>query len=68
MAEQAEPAPGTRQGGGAAGERRPFDTNVAHSARVHDYWLGGKDNYAADRAGGDSSLRGEAHHGGWRDS
>jgi O-methyltransferase involved in polyketide biosynthesis len=26
------------------------DTSVAHSARVYDYWLGGKDNYAADRA------------------
>src|SRR5262245_60537569 len=22
-----------------------FDTNVAHIARVYDYWLGGKDNY-----------------------
>ncbi len=27
-----------------------IDTTVAHSARVYDYWLGGKDNYAADRA------------------
>jgi SAM-dependent methyltransferase len=26
-----------------------FDTSVAHSARVYDYWLGGKDNYEADR-------------------
>ncbi len=26
-----------------------FDTRVAHIARVYDYWLGGKDNYAADR-------------------
>jgi hypothetical protein len=24
-----------------------FDTSVAHIARVYDYWLGGKDNYAA---------------------
>ena len=31
------------------GHRRAFDTNVAHIARVYDYWLGGKDNYAADR-------------------
>jgi len=22
---------------------------VAHPARVYDYWLGGKDNYTADR-------------------
>src|ERR1022692_1796984 len=26
-----------------------FDTSVAHMARVYDYWLGGKDNFAADR-------------------
>jgi hypothetical protein len=29
---------------------------VAHSARVHDYWLGGKDNFAADRAAGDAVM------------
>jgi len=27
----------------------PFDTTVAHQARMYDYVLGGKDNYAADR-------------------
>jgi hypothetical protein len=27
-----------------------FDTSVPHSARVYDYLLGGKDNFAADRA------------------
>src|SRR5437879_5128572 len=27
----------------------PFDTSVAHIARVYNYWLGGKDNFAADR-------------------
>ncbi|MFI9274680.1 SAM-dependent methyltransferase [Kitasatospora sp. NPDC052896] len=26
-----------------------IDTSVAHSARVYDYWLGGKDNFPADR-------------------
>jgi hypothetical protein len=26
-----------------------FDTNVPHIARVYDYWLGGKDNFIADR-------------------
>jgi hypothetical protein len=26
-----------------------FDTSIAHPARVYDYWLGGKDNYEADR-------------------
>ena len=29
------------------------DVSAAHSARVYDYWLGGKDNFAADRALGD---------------
>src|SRR5450755_114091 len=26
-----------------------FNPEVAHPARVYDYWLGGKDNFAADR-------------------
>jgi hypothetical protein len=35
-------------------ERAPkFDSSVPHSARVWNYWLGGRDNYAADRAVGD---------------
>jgi trans-aconitate methyltransferase len=33
-----------------------FDTSVAHQARIYDYWLGGKDNFAADRAAGDKAL------------
>ncbi|MGH3167826.1 MAG: SAM-dependent methyltransferase, partial [Trebonia sp.] len=33
-----------------------FDTSVAHSARVHDYWLGGTNNFAADRAAGDAVM------------
>jgi hypothetical protein len=33
-----------------------FDTTAAHPARIWDYWLGGKDNFAADRAAGDSVL------------
>jgi S-adenosyl methyltransferase len=32
------------------------DTTKPHSARVYDYWLGGKDNYAPDRALGDKIL------------
>jgi hypothetical protein len=31
-----------------------FDTTVAHSARRYNYWLDGKDNFAADRASGDA--------------
>jgi SAM-dependent methyltransferase len=34
-----------------------FDTSVAHIARVYDYWLGGKDNFAADREAGDEALQ-----------
>jgi hypothetical protein len=45
----------------AAGTKRVIDTSVAHSARVHDYWLGGKDNFAADRAAGDAVM--EAYPG-----
>jgi hypothetical protein len=33
-----------------------FNTGVAHSARVYDYWLGGKDNFAADRKVGDAIM------------
>jgi hypothetical protein len=32
-----------------AADLSQFDTGVAHPARVYDYWLGGKDNFAADR-------------------
>ena len=35
-------------------EHPAFDTSVSHQARVYDYWLGGKDNFAADRAFGDA--------------
>ena len=35
----------------------PFDTSVAHVARVYNYWLGGKDNFAADRAAGEQAIR-----------
>jgi S-adenosyl methyltransferase len=34
-----------------------FDTSVAHQARMYDYLLGGKDNYAADRAAVEEQLR-----------
>jgi hypothetical protein len=39
------------------GESPPFDTTVAHQARMYDYVLGGKDNYAADRAAADEMNR-----------
>ena len=40
---------------GSPQDRPTFDTSVAHNARVYDYWLGGKDNYAADRTAGDAA-------------
>jgi hypothetical protein len=33
-----------------------FDTTIAHPARVYNYWLGGKDNYEADRQAGDQVI------------
>jgi hypothetical protein len=39
----------TAQGGNTTGPL-PFDTTKAHQARMYNYSLGGKDNYAADRA------------------
>jgi hypothetical protein len=30
-----------------------IDTTVSHSARIWNYWLGGKDNFAVDREAGD---------------
>jgi hypothetical protein len=31
--------------------------NVPHSARIYDYWLGGKDNFAVDRAVGEAMMQ-----------
>ena len=44
---------GTDRGAGPL----PFDTSVAHQARMYDYMLGGKDNYAADRAAVEATLK-----------
>ena len=34
-----------------------LDVTVAHQARVYDYWLGGKDNFAVDRDAADQAIR-----------
>jgi len=39
------------------GEPPQIDISVAHIARVYDYWLGGKDNFAVDREVGDKVLQ-----------
>src|SRR5580704_12581075 len=35
---------------------RRLNTAVAHPARIYDVWLGGKDNYPADRAAAAAGL------------
>src|SRR5258708_9782881 len=33
-----------------------LDVSHAHSARIYDYWLGGKDNFAADRDAAEQAI------------
>jgi trans-aconitate methyltransferase len=33
-----------------------IDTTVAHQARIYDYWLGGKDNFAVDREAAEQAI------------
>ena len=49
----------TAPGGSGTGKsaRPAFDTSVANQARIYDYLLGGKDNYAADREAVDAVLK-----------
>jgi len=42
--------------GASRGDAPTFDTSVAHVARVYNYWLGGKDNFAADRAAAEQAI------------
>jgi hypothetical protein len=46
-------------GSNAPGSERPLATyaSVAHVARVYDYLLGGKDNFAADREAAEQAMR-----------
>ena len=45
-------------GAGDGNQAEPdFDTTVAHPARVWDFLLGGKDNFAADRTAGERVLQ-----------
>src|SRR5215467_9570159 len=45
---------------GDAGGSPGFDVSVAHPARVYNYLLGGKDNFAADREAAEQMLAGGA--------
>jgi SAM-dependent methyltransferase len=42
---------------GEGGQLSEIDTSVPHIARVYDYWLGGKDNFASDRAAAEAAMR-----------
>ncbi|MBW8482714.1 SAM-dependent methyltransferase [Actinomadura parmotrematis] len=44
---------------GARAEQAPagIDTSTAHIARIYDYWLGGKDNFAADRLAAEQVMK-----------
>jgi S-adenosyl methyltransferase len=51
-------APGTEPGDGFETEPKPkIDTTIPHSARIWNYWLGGKDNYPVDQVAGDEYVR-----------
>ena len=52
----AEENAGDRSAPGAGSPDLKIDTSVAHPARVYDYWLGGKDNFAADREAAERVL------------
>jgi hypothetical protein len=47
---------GTDSASGNGGTNVGFDPNVPSTARVYDYLLGGKDNFAADRAAAEGLL------------
>jgi hypothetical protein len=44
------------RGSPGRGQAPELDTRHAHSARVYNYWLGGKDNYAADREAAEQAI------------
>jgi hypothetical protein len=39
------------------GQRPRIDTSVASIARIYDYWLGGKDNFKADRDAAEQMIQ-----------
>lgn len=53
-----ETNPGTEPQAGPEAEPKPkIDTTIPHSARIWNYWLGGKDHYPVDRAAGEEYLK-----------
>jgi hypothetical protein len=43
--------------GGASQSELGFDASVPNIARIYDYWLGGKDNFEADRESAERQVR-----------
>ena len=41
---------------GSGPEPTDLRIDIPHPARIYDYWLGGKDNYPADRAAAESAI------------
>jgi S-adenosyl methyltransferase len=53
--DSSRPVPCDTAGGGHA--QPVIDDSVPHSARVYDYYLGGKDHFAADRETGQKAMQ-----------
>jgi hypothetical protein len=51
------PAPDPRRPDPAERASLEIDVNQPHSARMYDYYLGGKDNFAADRETAEKTMR-----------
>src|SRR5580692_12111537 len=51
--------PSQMSGSAAPGSQQPLAhyASVAHVARVYDYFLGGKDNFAVDREAAEQAIR-----------
>jgi O-methyltransferase involved in polyketide biosynthesis len=52
-----EDSPGNGDPAGAAQEVPDFDVSVAHQARIYNYWIGGTDNFAADRQAAEQAMQ-----------
>jgi hypothetical protein len=56
MSADAERESSPSEASGHGDDRPAFDVSVAHQARIYNYWLGGKDNYAADRQAAEEAI------------
>ncbi len=56
-ADARKPAPEPRVSGPARGPAPGLDVTRAHPAWIYDYWLGGKDNFRADREAAEQAIK-----------